>query len=63
MYNVILNTLTGLASRIFLNPAFLEWLIRYSARKLAEHTKTPHDDAVVEKIEEILDSYKEPVKK
>jgi hypothetical protein len=47
--------------RVILNPSFLEWAIMYSARKLAEYTNTPHDDAFVTKIEELLAaSKKEP---
>lgn len=43
---------------VILNPKFLEWIIMFSARRLAEHTQTPHDDVIVDKIEELLKAAK-----
>lgn len=58
MKALIIGTLTSMLSRAILRPEFLEWAIRFAARKLVEHTKTPHDDEFLNKIEEMLDSAK-----
>jgi len=44
---ILLQVVGSLATK-----QFLEWALFWSARKIAAHTETPHDDTFVAKIEE-----------
>jgi hypothetical protein len=49
------NIMGGWAVKLILNPKFLEWVIRWCARRLVEHTKTPNDNIWLDRMEAMLE--------